>query len=51
MAPADVVNQVISTTADYLTYMLPIIGVLSGIMFVTSFFFSLVTGLGRRTFK
>ncbi len=51
MAPSDVVNSVVTMTSDFLTYMLPIIGVLAGIMFVTSFFFSLVMGIGRRTFK
>jgi hypothetical protein len=51
MASSEVVDQIISLTADFLTYMMPIIGVLAGITFITSWFMSVTIGMGRRTFK
>lgn len=39
MANTDVINLIISTTADYFTYMLPIIAVMGGITFIVSFLF------------
>lgn len=50
MASSEVVTLLIETIADYFTYMLPIIAVLSGIVFMVSFFMSVTMGLGRRTF-
>jgi hypothetical protein len=51
MASSDVVNQIISMTQDFLTYMLPIIAILSGINFMVTWLMSVTMGLGRRTFK
>jgi len=51
MANTDVINLIVSTTASYFTYMLPIIGVLAGLSFLMTFFFSVTMGLGRRTFR
>lgn len=51
MAPAEVVTQIIDMTKDFLTYMLPIIGILAGINFMVSWFMSVTMGLGRRTFR
>jgi len=51
MANTDVINLIVSTTASYFTYMLPIIGVLAGISFIVSFFYAVTLGMGRRTFK
>jgi hypothetical protein len=51
MANTDVINLIVQTTADYFTYMLPIIGVLAGISFMATFLFSVTMGLGRRTFR
>lgn len=51
MAPSDVVNNIVSETSTYLTYMLPIIGILSGIMLVLSFLYHIVTRIGSRTFN
>jgi hypothetical protein len=51
MANTEVIDIIISTTAEYFTYMLPIIGVMAGITFVVSFLMSVTIGMGRRTFK
>lgn len=51
MANTEVINLILETTADMLQYMLPIIGILSGIIFIVSFLLYLTVGLGRRVFK
>lgn len=51
MASADVIAQIITMTKDFLTYMLPVIGVMAGIIFVITWLMSITIGLGRRTFK
>jgi len=51
MANSEVVNLILTTTSDFFTYMMPIIGILAGISFVVSFFFTVVMGMGRRTFR
>jgi len=51
MASSDVVDLIIVTTADFMHYMLPIIGVMAGITFIVSFLLSATLGWGRRTFK
>ena len=51
MANTDVVNLIISTTADFFMYMLPIIAVMSGIIFLVTWLMSITIGLGRKTFR
>jgi hypothetical protein len=51
MASQDVVQAIINMTANFMQYMLPIIGVLGGLSFVISLLFSTVFGLSRRTIK
>lgn len=51
MANTDVINLIISTVADYFTYMLPVIALMAGITFMVSFLMSVTLGMGRRTFK
>lgn len=51
MASGEVVDLIVSTTADFMSYMVPIIAVMAGITFVVSFFMSVTLGMGRRTFK
>lgn len=51
MASSEVVDLIIAMVQDYFEYMLPIIGVLAGITFITSFLMYLTMGLGRRVFK
>lgn len=51
MANTDVINTIIQLVAEYFTYMLPIVGVLAGITFMVSFFYSVTLGMGRRTFR
>lgn len=51
MAGPDVVNEIVSATVGYLSYMLPIIGVLAGITFVASFLYYLFFHFGDRTFR
>jgi hypothetical protein len=48
MTNTAVVGQIVSMTQDFLVYMMPIIGVLAGIMFVLSLFFSATTGTLKR---
>jgi hypothetical protein len=51
MTNTDVVNTIVQITQDYLAYLMPVIAVLSGISLVLSMFYSILLGLGRRTFK
>jgi len=51
MAPSEVVTQIVTMFGEFMTYMLPIIGILAGISFVVSWFMSVTMGLGRRTFR
>lgn len=51
MANSDVVNLIISATTNMVTYMLPIIALMTGITFIFTFLVSITVGLGRRTFR
>lgn len=51
MTNTEVVTLIIELTQDFLIFMLPVIGVLSGISFILTFLFSITMGLGKRTFK
>jgi len=51
MANTDVVLLILETARDYFTYMMPIIGILGGIVFIFSAVFAVVFGMGRRTFR
>ncbi len=51
MATSDVINLILVTVKDYFTYMLPIIGIMSGIIFIFTALMYVTVGLGRRTFK
>ena len=48
MANSEVINTIISIVADALHYMLPIIGVLSGIILVITLFVSVTIGSARK---
>lgn len=51
MANTEIVDLIIQQTADMLTYMLPVIGIMAGIIFMISWLMSITIGLGRRTFR
>lgn len=51
MASADIVNQIISMTGEFLSYMMPIIGVMTGIVFIVSLFLEVTLGTVRKTFR
>jgi len=51
MANSAIIDLIIANVADMLTYMMPIIGLLSGIIFIVSFFLYVTIGLGRRVFR
>jgi hypothetical protein len=51
MANTDVINLILLTVKDYFTYMLPIIGIMAGIVFIFSALMYVTIGLGRHTFK
>lgn len=51
MANTEVINLILLTAQDYFHYMLPIIGILSGIVFIFSALMYVTIGLGRRVFK
>jgi hypothetical protein len=51
MANSDIVNLIITMTADFMEYMLPIIGTLAGITLVLSFFIYVTLGSARTIFS
>jgi len=51
MTNTEVVTEIITMAADFMTYMLPIIGVLAGLQFILSWLFEILFGAGRRTFR
>lgn len=51
MANIDVINIIVAMAADYFHYMLPVIGVLAGVVFIASWLHSSLFGLGRRSFR
>jgi hypothetical protein len=51
MTNTQVVGEIIAMTQDFLTFMLPVIGVLAGITFVMTLFFNVTLGFGRRIFR
>lgn len=50
MANTDVINEIISVAGDAFTYLLPVVGIMAGIMFITTFLFAVTIGLAKRTF-
>jgi len=51
MANSDIIDIIITNVADMLVYLLPVIALLSGIIFMVSFLLYITIGLGRRTFR
>jgi hypothetical protein len=51
MANTDVINLILSNVLSMVTYMLPVIALLSGVVFMVSWLMNLTLGLGRRVFK
>lgn len=51
MTNTQVVGQIVDLTGQFLTFMLPVIGVLAGITFIVTALLSVTLGLGRRSFR
>lgn len=51
MIDTSIVNDIIATTQGYFTYILPVIAVMSGVVFIVSWLMSLTVGLAKRTFR
>jgi len=51
MANSEIIDLIIETTADMFLYMMPIIGVMAGITFITSFILHVTVGTARRVFR
>jgi len=51
MTNTEVVTAIIEIVQEFMTFMLPIIGVLAGLQFILSWLFEILFGMGRRTFR
>lgn len=51
MTNTEVVGQIVGYMGELLQFMLPIIGVMSGLIFVITFLLSITLGFGKRTFR
>lgn len=51
MANEDLVILILQMTASYLEYMLPVIGIMAGIIFVVSFLYAVTLGASRKVFR
>ena len=50
MANTDVIDIIIDTTGEMFTYMLPVLGVMTGIVYITSFLLYVTIGVAKRPF-
>jgi hypothetical protein len=50
MANSDIIDLIIQTTANMLTYMLPVIAICSGLTLILSFLYSVTLGSVKRIF-
>jgi len=48
MANTDVVNLILTATSEMFVYMLPVIAIMAGITFITSFLFDVTFGAYKR---
>ena len=48
MANTEIIDLILQTTAEMFTYMLPILGVLTGIVFIGSFIYKVTLGSVKR---
>jgi len=51
MTNTEIVGEILLMTKDFLQFMLPIIGIMAGIIFIVTWLMSITVGSGRRTFK
>lgn len=51
MTNTEIVSAIVAMVGDLMEFMLPIIGIMSGIIFVVTFLISITLGFGRRTFR
>jgi len=50
MANTELITIIIDTTGEMFTYMLPILGVMTGIVYITSFILHVTIGAAKRSF-
>jgi len=51
MANTEIIDSIIASVSELITYMLPIIALLTGVSFVFSFLISVTLGWGKKTFR
>lgn len=50
MANTEIINLIIQTTAEMLTYLMPVIALLSGIILILSFLYAVTIGSVKKIF-
>lgn len=48
MANTEIIDLILATVAEMFTYMLPVIGIMSGVIFITSFLFDVTLNAYKR---
>lgn len=51
MTNTEVVSQLVTIFGEFITFMLPIIGLMAGLSFIVTWLMYLTVGIGRRVFK
>ena len=51
MANTDIVNLILTTAASTLTYLMPVIGIMTGIVFIFSWLYKITIGAAKHTFR
>lgn len=51
MTNTEVVTQLVTIFGEFITFMLPIIGLMAGLAFVVTWLMYITVGIGRRVFK
>lgn len=49
MANTEIIDLIIQTTASAMTYLMPIIGVMTGVVFIVSFLFDVTINAYKKT--
>lgn len=51
MASSEIVNLILQTAAESMLYLLPVIGIMSGVVFIIGFLFEVTIGSSRKIFR
>jgi len=51
MANSDIIDLIVASATNMFDYMMPIIGLMAGLVFITSFLLYITVGVSRKIFR